>query len=134
MCKQVVSWFGLIGFFLTILFIPNTTGLDLREQERCWHFVREGRAQDYHGVAVHPRYLSWFERTVLKRHLAYNAELDRKSRINELRELHEMVEGSKGTETDDEKTLPGSNEADLSHNFSRYFEMEKAANLKKQPQ
>jgi hypothetical protein len=32
----VVSWFGLMGFFLTAAFIPDTTGLDLREQERYW--------------------------------------------------------------------------------------------------
>ena len=39
----VVCWFGLIGFCLTVMFIPDTTGLDLREQERYWQFVREGR-------------------------------------------------------------------------------------------
>jgi hypothetical protein len=112
---------------LTILFIPDTTGLDLREQERYWHFVREGRPHDYHGVAVHPRHLSWYERVVLKRHLAYNPELDRQGRIHELRELYEKVEGGKAAEADDEKTLPGTNSADLNDNVSRYFEMEKAS-------
>jgi hypothetical protein len=35
----VVSWFGLLGFFLTVVFVPDTTGLDLREQERYWDYV-----------------------------------------------------------------------------------------------
>ncbi|KIW26445.1 uncharacterized protein PV07_09539 [Cladophialophora immunda] len=126
----VVSWFGLIGFIVTILFIPDTTGLDLREQERYWYFVREGRSQDYHGIAIHPRHLSWYERVVLKRHHQYNPELDRLARINELRELYEKVEGVKGAETDDEKTLPGTNQGDLDDNVSRYFDMERRSGKK----
>jgi hypothetical protein len=122
----VVSWFGLLGFILTLVFIPDTTGLDLREQERYWSFVRQGRPQDYHGIAVHPRHLSWYERVVLKRHLAYDPELDKNGRINELRELYEKVEGSRGLEMDDERTLRGgSNETDLDESVSRYFELEK---------
>ena len=34
-------------------------------QERRWHYIRAGCPQDYHGVAVHPRHLSWWERNVL---------------------------------------------------------------------
>jgi hypothetical protein len=41
-----VPWFGILGVFVAELFMPDTTGLDLREQERCWTFVREGRAAD----------------------------------------------------------------------------------------
>lgn len=84
--------------------LPDTTGLDLREQERYWvvspasyrarpprpfagraaartrsrrrielltvprqQCVRQGREEDYHGIAIHPRHLSWYERVVLKR-------------------------------------------------------------------
>lgn len=32
----VVPWFGLAAFIITFLFLPDTTGLDLREQERYW--------------------------------------------------------------------------------------------------
>uniref|UniRef100_A0A8H7TNM5 Major facilitator superfamily (MFS) profile domain-containing protein n=1 Tax=Bionectria ochroleuca TaxID=29856 RepID=A0A8H7TNM5_BIOOC len=32
----VVPWFGLAGMLLTWLFLPDTTGLDLKEQERRW--------------------------------------------------------------------------------------------------
>ncbi|KAH0543037.1 hypothetical protein FGG08_002645 [Glutinoglossum americanum] len=54
----VVPWFGLLGAGLTFLFLPDTTGLDLKEQERRWQYIRSGREQDYHGVAVHPHHLS----------------------------------------------------------------------------
>ena len=41
------------------------------EQERHWELIQQGRPRDYHGVAVHPRHLSLFERLVLKRHTQY---------------------------------------------------------------
>jgi MFS family permease len=81
----VVTWFGLAGWILTMLFVPDTTGLDLLEQERYWQFVMEGRQSDYHGVAIHPRHLSMWERFVLRRHRAYNPELDRQQKIEELK-------------------------------------------------
>jgi hypothetical protein len=52
----VVPWFDILGLFVTELFTPDTTGIDLHEQRWYWAFVREGRAADYHGVTVHPRY------------------------------------------------------------------------------
>ncbi|BEI85992.1 hypothetical protein CcaverHIS002_0602790 [Cutaneotrichosporon cavernicola] len=84
-----VCWFGFAGWITTQMFIPDVTGLDLREQDRYWAFVREGRAKDYHGIAVHPRHLSMWERVVLKRHRAYDPELDRQSRVKELRVMWE---------------------------------------------
>jgi sugar phosphate permease len=44
----VVPWFGLVGAIITFLFLPDTTGLDLKEQERRWTYIRAGRAEDYH--------------------------------------------------------------------------------------
>jgi hypothetical protein len=85
----IVCWFGFLGWIFTQVFIPDTTGLDLREQDRYWAFVRAGRPGDYHGIAVHPRHLSWWEKVVLKRHLAYNPELDREQRVKELRVIYE---------------------------------------------
>lgn len=41
------------------------------EQEKRWQLIQQGRPLDYHGVAVHPRHLSLFERLVLKRHHQY---------------------------------------------------------------
>ena len=42
----VVPWFGLAGMLITFVFLPDTTGLDLKEQERRWHFIRTGRPED----------------------------------------------------------------------------------------
>lgn len=97
----VVSWFGLIGFCLTLVFIPDTTGLDLREQERYWQYVRDGRGDDYYGIAIHPRHLSLYERVVLKRDRNYNPELDRQAKIDDLRALHKAVSEVSGKEDAD---------------------------------
>ena len=116
----MVCWFGLIGFILTIIFIPDTTGLDLREQERYWQFVREGREHDYHGVAIHPRHLSLYEKVVLKRHTYYDPNVDREMKINELMDLYDKVEGSKAKELEGQ----GSGES-VSDEVSQYFEWER---------
>lgn len=115
----VVSWFGLLGFFLTVLFIPDIMGLDLREQERYWQFVREGRETEYHSIAIHPRHLSWYERIVLGRHKNYNPELDQRDKLNELRELYEQMQREKVSE--DEQTLDDK----LSEKARSYFEWER---------
>jgi len=72
-----------------MVFVADTTGLDLREQERYWSFVREGRAQDYHGIAIHPRHISLWERIILRRHRHYNPEMDRDAKICELKQRYE---------------------------------------------
>ena len=80
----VVPWFGLLGMLLTLIFLPDTTGLDLKEQERRWQCIRDGREEDYHGVAVHPKHLSWWERwRGVGKH--YNADLDYAQKIEEMR-------------------------------------------------
>lgn len=81
---RVVTWFGLAGALFTFLFLPDTTGLDLKEQERRWAFIRAGREHEYHGVAIHPKHLSFWERMrgVGKN---YNAEEDYKQRVEEMR-------------------------------------------------
>lgn len=94
--------------------------MDLAEQERYWQFVREGRVQEYHGIAVHPRHLSMFERVVLKRHLRYDAAADREMKIEEMRRLYRKVEGEKSSREDG-----GSAESALSDKVSTYFEWEK---------
>ncbi|GAA6043351.1 hypothetical protein JCM8097_008044 [Rhodosporidiobolus ruineniae] len=81
--------FGALGVFVTAVFLPDTTGLDLREQERYWRCVRAGHPEQYHGVAIHPRHLSWYERVVLKRNKYYDPVQDRIDRIEELRVLYE---------------------------------------------
>lgn len=95
----VVPWFGLAGAILTILFLPDTTGLDLKEQERRWAFIRAGQEDQYHGVAVHPKHLSLWERwTGVGKH--YNAELDYQQRVEELRHEWEESVARKVSEKD----------------------------------
>ena len=93
----VVPWFGLLGVILTWLFLPDTTGLDLKEQERRWNYIREGREHEYHGAAVHPKHLSVWERMrgVGK---YYDADLDYRSKIEEMRGEWENHMAARGTE------------------------------------
>ena len=92
----VVPWFGLAGMLVTALFLPDTTGLDLKEQERRWAYIRAGREHDYHGVAVHSQHLSLYERM---RGLGkyYDPEQDHQDRINDMRADWEAAENEKQT-------------------------------------
>ncbi|KAL0027711.1 hypothetical protein WJX79_010856 [Trebouxia sp. C0005] len=56
---------GLAGVLCTFLFIPDITGLDLREGDRRWIKNVEGKGNAYYGEAINPRYLSVFERYIL---------------------------------------------------------------------
>jgi hypothetical protein len=57
-----VAFWGLVGAILTWLFIPDTTGLDLREQERRWDCLKGGKV--YRGIAVNKTHLSRYERRI----------------------------------------------------------------------
>ena len=81
----VVPWFGLAGMLLTWLFMPDTTGLDLKEQERRWEYLRTGRGDEYHGIAIHPAHLSLWER-LMGVGKNYNPVLDTKQKIEDMRE------------------------------------------------
>lgn len=126
----VVSWFGLLGWILTMVFIPDTTGLDLREQERYWECVVQGREQDYHGVAIHPRHLSLWERVVLKRHRHYDPELDRQQKMAELEALFHSSKAEKLA--DGEPVGDDMMEADLQLYFQSLADGQ-GANKKLQP-
>ncbi|KAK1986307.1 major facilitator superfamily domain-containing protein [Colletotrichum cereale] len=91
----VVPWFGLAGMLLTWLFLPDTTGLDLKEQERRWTYIRNGKEAEYHGVAVHPTHLSVWERLrgVGK---YYDAEKDHKAQIEDMRKEWEERQAMQG--------------------------------------
>ena len=118
----VVPWFGLAGVLLTLVFLPDTTGLDLKEQERRWQFIRAGRESDYHGVAVHPKHLSLWERFrgVGK---YYDAELDYRQKIEEMRSDWEASQARQAHEKeghfDDDDEHDGSV---WSSDVSTYFE------------
>ncbi|RAL11606.1 putative MFS phosphate transporter [Aspergillus homomorphus CBS 101889] len=93
-----VPWWGLAGMVVTWLFLPDTTGLDLKEQERRWQYIREGREHDYHGPAIHSKHLSVWERFrgVGKN---YDAELDYKQKVEEFRAEWEAAMARKMDET-----------------------------------
>lgn len=111
----VVPWFGLAGVILSIVWLPDTTGLDLKEQERRWAFIRAGRGHEYHGIAVHPKHLSLWERM---RGLGkqYDADLDYAQRVEEMRKEWELMMQEKA----DEKAghLDENDWEELDHEFS----------------
>ncbi|KAJ5666209.1 uncharacterized protein N7477_008657 [Penicillium maclennaniae] len=98
----VVPWFGLAGMVLTLVFLPDTTGLDLKEQERRWQYLREGREAEYHGAAVHPAHLSLYERFVLRKSRYYDAEKDYQQKVEEYRLEWEAAMAQKLQEQDKE--------------------------------
>ncbi len=56
----VSAFFNLIGLVLTVLFIPNILGVDLREGDRRWEALFNNG--EYTGEAVNPKALSMWER------------------------------------------------------------------------
>lgn len=120
----VVTWFGLIGALVTFVFLPDTTGLDLKEQERRWAFIRSGREADYHGVAIHPKHLSFWERIRgVGKH--YNAEEDYKQRVEEMRADWEAAMARRAAEKEAENEDFDDGVDDYSSEVSTFFERTK---------
>lgn len=117
----VVPWFGLGGMLLTLLFLPDTTGLDLKEQERRWQYIRAGRESDYHGVAVHPKHLSLYERLrgVGK---YYDADLDYRQKIEEMRSDWEDSQARQAHEKEGHFDDDVHDDSVWSSDVSTYFE------------
>ncbi|CAL3966331.1 hypothetical protein PZA11_003015 [Diplocarpon coronariae] len=123
-----VPWFGLAGMLLTALFLPDTTGLDLKEQERRWNYLRAGRGSEYHGVAVHPQHLSLWERfTGVGK--AYNPEADKADKIRDMREEWERREAEKQRREDGTAGEPDDGD-DYSGEVLNYFHATKSPNVK----
>ncbi|KAF2452468.1 major facilitator superfamily domain-containing protein [Lineolata rhizophorae] len=100
----VVTWFGLAGALITWVFLPDTTGLDLHEQERRWAFLRRGEAHNYHGPAAHPKHLSLWERWHgLGKH--FDAKLDFEQKVDEMRGQWEEQQERKGRELTKEEEI-----------------------------
>lgn len=122
-----------MGAIVTFLFLPDVTGLDLRvserinvmpctinltalslkEQERRWRYCMAGKPEEYHGIAVHRRHLSWWEVHVLKQHLQYDAKLDKEQRLAEMRQTYidevraaQQEEKGVGRIADEDSDLP----------------------------
>ena len=89
---------------ITFIFLPDTTGLDLKEQERRWYFIRTGHPENYHGVAVHPKHLSRWERwRGAGKH--YNPDLDYKQKIEEMRSEWEAEQEQKREEKESRERM-----------------------------
>ena len=98
---HVVPWFGLAGAIITFVFLPDTTGLDLKEQERRWQFIRDGRSDEYHGIAIHPQHLSLWERMRgVGKH--FDPALDYQQKVDEIRGEWLAKERAKAMEHDGE--------------------------------
>jgi len=115
----VVPWFGLAGAFITWMWLPDTTGLDLKEQERRWAFIRAGREKEYHGVAVHPKHLSLWE-NLFGIGKQYNAEEDYKQRVEEMRADWETAMACRNVEKENAMDEDGF-EDDWSDEVSAFF-------------
>lgn len=92
-----IPWWGLAGVILTVIFMPDTTGLDLKEQERRWAYITAGKEEHYHGIAVHPQHLSLWERW-RGAGKYYNAEMDYRQKIEEMRGEWEAAQAVRATE------------------------------------
>ena len=53
---------GLVGVIVTLIFIPDITGLDLREGDSRWLAILDGKHNAYTGDAVNPKHLSLVEK------------------------------------------------------------------------
>jgi hypothetical protein len=117
----VVPWFGLAGAILTYVFLPDTTGLDLKEQERRWAYIRSGRENEYHGVAIHPQHLSLWERMwgIGKN---YDADLDYTQRVEEMRADWEAAMARNAAEKEARENGRDEMEDDWSSEVSTFFE------------
>ncbi|KAJ5604735.1 hypothetical protein N7510_009889 [Penicillium lagena] len=115
----VVPWFGLAGMVFTFFFLPDTTGLDLKEQERRFQYLRAGREEDYHGPAVHSKHLSLWER-MTGRGKYYNAELDYQQKVEEFRAEWEALMAEKVSEEKSEAVFD-TDESLLEGHVHTYF-------------
>lgn len=112
----VVPWFGLAGVIITYVWMPDTTGLDLKEQERRWAYIRAGREHEYHGVAVHPKHLSLWER-IFKVGKYYDPQADYEQKVAEMRgewEASQMRKAEENGPMEDDDT-------EWSSDVSSYF-------------
>ncbi|KAK9474734.1 major facilitator superfamily domain-containing protein [Dipodascopsis tothii] len=119
---HIVPWFGLGGMLVTLMFMPDTTGLDLKEQDRRFQFIREGRENEYHGVAIHSQHLSLWERFrgVGKN---YDADADHSQKVDEMRKDWEERQRRKLDESSDNTEVASADpNDDFNADVHTYFE------------
>eukprot|EP00878_Enallax_costatus_P033405 GHUV01036834.1.p1 GENE.GHUV01036834.1~~GHUV01036834.1.p1 ORF type:complete len:191 (+),score=44.17 GHUV01036834.1:1454-2026(+) len=72
--------FGIVGAIVTIIFLPDTTGMSLDELDRMAKYMLTDEFEHYHGEAINPKHLSLYERVVLKWHKHYDPVMDEQHR------------------------------------------------------
>ncbi|KAI2629661.1 MFS general substrate transporter [Hypoxylon sp. NC1633] len=115
----VVPWFGLAGMLITLIWLPDTTGLDLKEQERRWQYILDGRENEYHGIAIHPQHLSLWERW-MGAGKNYHPDLDTKAKIRDIHTDWEEREASRAA-SDAESANPMDDDDDITNEIHEYF-------------
>jgi len=55
------GWCGLIGWFITLLFVADVTTLNSKHIDLQWKAIREGKPESYVGPASNREYQSFFE-------------------------------------------------------------------------
>jgi hypothetical protein len=68
--------FGIVGAAVTVLFLPDTTGMSLDELDRMAKYMLTDEFEHYHGEAIAPKHLSLWERMVLKWSRHYDPVMD----------------------------------------------------------
>ena len=83
----ISSMFALLGWLVTAIWLPDTTGLELEEYDRLQRHALEGSFKNYHGEAVNPKHLSIWEYRFLKWGDAYDPDQDQRDFINEMKAI-----------------------------------------------
>ena len=66
-------------FLLTLVFMPDPLRVSLTEVDRRWNYIQNGK--EYHGEAINPWNLSFFERWI-GHGRAYNRAKDEEDRCS----------------------------------------------------
>ena len=81
----ISAMWALLGWFVTAIWLPDTTGLELEEYDRLQRKAMLGKFDDYHGEAVNPKHLSMWEYRLLKWGDRYDPEQDQRDFIEEMK-------------------------------------------------
>ncbi|GAX74530.1 hypothetical protein CEUSTIGMA_g1979.t1 [Chlamydomonas eustigma] len=81
----IAAIWALVGAVLTILFLPDTTGLELTEYDRMYHCMVKNGLKEYHGMAVQRKHLSLWEAVVGKWHENFAPDRDIAEREAEIK-------------------------------------------------
>lgn len=98
----------------------------IAHEDRAHRYVVSGREAEYHGIAVHPRHLSLWERWVQRRSDRYDPVADRAAKVTELRQVYEQMRAERGKEFAGESEGVDPDEASfISDDVAAYFDTEK---------